>query len=62
MESVWYILGGLLLDIICVENSYLIVGLLFLAIIVVVLDYMRTSIGLKPEEYKKEDIEFVNIK
>ena len=27
---------------------------------VVVLDYMRTRFGLKPEEYKKEDIEFEN--
>lgn len=60
--SVFSILGGLLLDIINVENAYLIVGLLFLAIMVVVLDYMRTRIGLKPEEYKKEDIELVNIK
>ena len=33
-------------------------GLVFLIIIVLVLDYMRTRFGLKPEEYKKEDIEF----
>ncbi len=60
--SIFSILGGLLLDVISVENAYLIVGLTFLAIMVVVLDYMRTRIGLKPEEYKKEDIELVNIK
>jgi len=60
--SIFSILGGLLLDIISVENAYLIVGLAFLAIMIVVLDYMRTRIGLKPEEYKKEDIELVNIK
>ena len=60
--SIFSILGGLLLDIISVENAYLIVGLAFLAIMIVVLDYMRTRIGLKPEEYKREDIELVNIK
>ena len=26
---------------------------------VVVLDYMRTRFGLKPSQYKKEDIKFI---
>lgn len=52
------ILGGLLLKIINVENAFLIVGLASLACMIVVLDYMRKRFGLKPEEYKKEDIEF----
>ncbi len=54
--SIFSILGGLLLDIINVENAFLIVGLFSLASMIVVLDYMRTRFGLKPEEYKKEDI------
>jgi len=36
----------------------LLVGLLFLAIMIVVLDYMRTRIGLKPNQYTKDDLEF----
>ena len=56
--SIFSILGGLLLNILDVNNAYLIVGLLFLVFMVLTLDYMRTRIGLKPEEYKKEDIEF----
>lgn len=56
--SIFSMLGGLLLDIINVQNAFLIVGLLALASMVVTLDYMRTRFGLKPEEYKKEDIEF----
>lgn len=56
--SIFSILGGLLLKIINVKNAFLIVGLFFLASMIVVLDYMRTRFGLKPEEYKKEDIEF----
>lgn len=56
--SIFSILGGLLLEILNVENAFLVIGLLALASMVVVLDYMRTRFGLKPEEYKKEDIEF----
>lgn len=56
--SVFSILGGLLLEIINVENAFLIVGLFSLASMIIVLDYMRKRFGLKPEEYKKEDIEF----
>lgn len=56
--SIFSILGGLLLEVIDVENAFLIVGLFSLACMVVVLDYMRKRFGLKPEEYKNEDIEF----
>lgn len=56
--SIFSILGGLLLEIINVENAFLIVGLFSLASMVIVLDYMRKRFGLKPEEYRKEDIEF----
>lgn len=57
--SIFSILGGLLLEVFEVENAFLIVGLFSLACMVVVLDYMRKRFGLKPEEYKKEDIEFI---
>lgn len=55
--SIFSMLGGILIDIIDVKQAFLIVGLLALACMVLVLDYMRTRFGLKPEEYKKEDIE-----
>ncbi len=57
--SIFSILGGLLLEVFEVENAFLIVGLFSLACMVVVLDYMRKRFGLKPEEYRKEDIEFM---
>lgn len=60
--SIISIIGGLLLNVMKIQNAFLIVGLASLAIMIVVLDYMRTRFGLKPEEYKKEDIEFANIK
>lgn len=63
VASIFSILGGLLLNIIKVENAFLIIGLFALASMIVVLDYMRTRFGLKPEEYTKEDLDFeTNIK
>lgn len=56
--SIFSILGGLLLKVVNINNAFLLVGLLFFACMIVVLDYMRTRFGLKPDEYKKEDIEF----
>ena len=56
--STFSILGGILLNVINVQNAFLIVGLIALACMVVTLDYMRTRFGLKPEEYNKEDLEF----
>ena len=56
--SIFSIMGGLLLNVLTVENAFLILGLLSLAIMIVVLDYMRGRIGLKPYQYKKEDIDF----
>lgn len=58
VASISSVLGGILLDKISVENSFIITGLLALMFIILVLDYMRKRFGLKPEEYRKEDIEF----
>ena len=56
--SIFSILGGILINYINVQNSFLIVGLLGLACMIVVLDYMRSRFGLKPDMYSKQDIEF----
>lgn len=56
--SICSIFGAILLNIMNVRNAFLIVGLIALACMVVVLDYMRNRFGLKPEQYKKEDIKF----
>lgn len=56
--SICSILGGLLIKTIRVENAFLIAVLISLTCMVVILDYMRTRFGLKPEEYAKQDIEF----
>ena len=56
--SIFSIIGGLLLKVFDVENAFLVIGLFALASMIVVLDYMRTRFGLKPEEYTKDDLEF----
>ena len=56
--SIASIIGGILLKMVNVKSAFLMVGLAYLAIMIITLEYMRTRFGLKPEEYKKEDIEF----
>lgn len=58
VASVMAMVGATILKYINIKNCMLIVGLLILAILVVVLDYMRTRFGLKPKEYTQEDIKF----
>ena len=58
VASIFSIIGGLLLKVFDVESAFLVIGLFALASMVVVLDYMRTRFGLKPEEYTKDDLEF----
>ncbi len=47
-----------LLTITTVGNNFIIIGTLFLIIMFTVLVFMKSRVGLKPEEYKKEDIKF----
>ena len=56
--SIIPVLGATLLNYISIKYAMLFVGLIFLAIMIIILDYMKTRFGLKPEHYKKEDIEF----
>lgn len=51
-------LGGLLLEFYTTGTAYLIVGIVGLVIILLVLRYMKTRIGLNPEEYNEKDITF----
>jgi MFS family permease len=51
-------LGSYLLKITNTANSTLIFGILFGIISISLISYMSTRLGLKPEEYRKEDIEY----
>lgn len=57
IEAISLFLAGTLLDSTNIMFATLFVGLVFLILFVLVLDYMKTRVGLKPEEYDKKDIE-----
>ena len=52
------LIGAWILEVTDIRHAILLVSLGGLALIVMVLDYMRTRFGLKPKEYSKEDIKF----
>ena len=56
--SIISILSGLLLKVVDIKTAFLIVGIVSFICMIIVLRYMKTRFGLKPEEYRKEDIEF----
>lgn len=60
--SIMSLIGAAILEFSNIRYAVLFVGLLFLAIMVVILDYMRTRIGLKPSQYTKEDLKFIDSK
>ena len=47
----------MLLDATNIRFATIFIGLAFLMLFVLGLDYMRTRVGLKPKEYDKKDIE-----
>lgn len=50
-----------LLKITTPSNTVLVLGCVITIIIVLLLDSMRNKVGLKPEEYSKKDIEFLEL-
>lgn len=57
IEAIMVFFAGVLLDGTNIKFATLFIGLIFLIIFILILDYMRTRVGLKPEEYDKKDIE-----
>ena len=54
------ILAGILLRLVKVELAFIYIGGLSLTFMLFTLKYMKTRIGLKPKEYKKEDIKITH--
>lgn len=50
-------LGSYLLSITNTANATILTGIIFMIVTISLISYMKTRTGLKPEEYKKEDIE-----
>lgn len=54
--AIFAIVGSLILKCFSVERTFLLVGLASFAGIILVIDYMKPRFGLRPREYRKEDI------
>lgn len=61
-RSILAFIGSGLLAIMSAGTAYLIVGVVSLVGFLVIYDYMKPRFGLKPEEYSKKDIEFIELK
>lgn len=57
IEAIAVFLAGMLLDATNIRFATIFIGLTFLVLFVLGLDYMRTRVGLKPKDYDKKDIE-----
>ncbi len=50
-----------LLDFTTTSYVYVILGCIFTVVFIFLLDHMKTTVGLKPEEYSKKDITFTEL-
>ena len=55
-------LASFILGIATTANALIIVGIIFTIIFIVVEQYMKTRVGLKPEEYSKEEKKYDELK
>ncbi len=55
------LIASWLLKITTASNTMLVIGCILTIVIVLLLDKMRNKVGLKPEEYSKKEIEFLDV-
>ena len=60
-SSIVYFIASFLLTITDTSYALVILGCIFTIIFIFILDYMKPRLGLKPEEYKKSDINFTEV-
>ena len=51
-------IGSFTLTIVTIDYGFIIMGILFVVFSILIQIYMRTRLGLKPEEYTKEDVKY----
>ena len=59
--TILLLLGSFLLKVTTSGNTFLIVGGICTVCMVLLLDYMRGKVGLKPEKYNKEDLKYSSL-
>src|SRR5699024_7758049 len=58
LSAVIGIMGSFLLDRMNISYCMFIVGFLTILVTILMSQYMKTRVGLKPEEYAKEELQF----
>ena len=53
-------IGSFVLTIVDVKYGFIVMGVIFIVTTILISTYMKTRIGLKPEEYSKEDLKYSN--
>lgn len=61
VRTVASFIGSILLSIASTSYIFVIFGCIFTIFFIFLLDYMKDKVGLKPEEYTKKEIEFVEL-
>lgn len=61
IRAILCLICSALLEITTTSYVYVILGCVFTVFFIFLLDYMKGTVGLKPEEYKKEEIEFEEV-
>ena len=56
--AIFTFICSVLLSMTTTANTFIIVGCIATISIVLILDYMRDKVGLKPEYYTKEDVKY----
>ena len=56
------IIASILIGITNAKNSIIIIGFIFLLLFIIAIKYMKSRLGLHPDEYDKNEIKFSNIK
>lgn len=56
------VIASVLLNYMSTAQAMTLLGICFLVTVIIILSYMKTRVGLKPEEYEKEDIEYKVLK
>lgn len=56
--AVLLFLASKMLDLVNIGIAYIVFGVLFIMLMLLILEYMSTRLGLKPEQYNEKDIKF----
>lgn len=62
VASLITILGALIVNYLNSAYAFILIGLISTVGLILILKYMKTRVGLKPEEYKRSEIEMLNLK